>query len=74
MAVRQGKGEWFKELERDDPKNSAKFLATYAKCCPRDANNFNRRHGTFPLMQFISEISVEGQASGAGVQHDVGAG
>ena len=37
-----------------------KFLTTYSKCCPRDANNYNRRHGAFPLMQFMSEISVEG--------------
>ena len=36
------------------------MLSTYSKCCPRDANNYNRRLGTFPLLQFMSEISVEG--------------
>ena len=60
MAKRQGKGEWFKETEQNDPRNFQKLLITYGKCCPGDANNYNRRQGTFPLMQFISEISVEG--------------
>ena len=60
MAVRQGKADWFKETETNDPRNFAKLLTTYSKCCPRNANNYNRRHGKFPLMQFISEISVEG--------------
>ena len=60
MAVRQGKADWFKETEANDPKSFSKLLSTYSKCCPRDANNYNRRLGTFPLLQFMSEISVEG--------------
>ena len=60
MATRQGKAEWFKETEQNDPRNFQTLLITYGKCCPGDANNYNRRQGTFPLMQFISEVSVEG--------------
>ena len=36
------------------------LLIAYGECCPGGANNYNRRQGTFPLMQFISEVSVEG--------------
>eukprot|EP00974_Lingulodinium_polyedra_P011034 1061906-Lingulodinium_polyedra.AAC.1 len=45
MARRQQKGEWFKQLEAKGPNNFAKLLTTYSKCCPRDANNYNRRAG-----------------------------
>ena len=49
-----------KETESNDPNIFAKLLTKYSKCCPRDVNNYNRRQGVFPLMQFISNISVEG--------------
>ena len=66
MAKRQGKAEWFKETEQNDPRNFQTLLITYGKCCPGDANNYNRRQGTFPLMQFISEVSVEGGKQSSG--------
>jgi hypothetical protein len=60
MAIRQGKGEWLEKVKAEEPQTYRKLLGTYKKCCPPDANNYNRRQGTFPLMQFISTLEVSG--------------